>query len=116
MADDLKAPFTARLPDDLLEYAADIADQKMNAAEREMQHDSEAYPEYARALELRDAAVEQLIQEQHCDPMVVDRLESAMTAYGAALAIEMFKRGFMDGGRVCHAFMTGELPRKGAAT
>lgn len=116
MPDDLKAPFSLVLPGDLLDYATDIADWKMGKVEREMQQDSEAYPEYARAADARENAEEFLIQKYHCDPMEIDQLESAMNATGAALAIEMYKRGVLDGGRIYHAFIHGELPRKEAAT
>lgn len=112
MADDLKTPFSLVLPNDLLNYATDIADRKMGRVEREMQQDSEAYPEYARAYEDRENAEEFLIQKYHCDPMEIDHLESAMNATGASLAIEMYKRGVLDGGRIYHAFVAGELPRK----
>ena len=44
--------------------------------------------------------------------MELDQLESALSAAGAELAIEMYKRGGLDGGRMYHAFITGELPRK----
>ncbi len=116
MADDLKAPFFPVLPGDLLDYATDIADWKMGKVEREMQQDSGAYPEYAHAAEDRENAEEFLIQKHHCDPMEIDQLESAMNATGAVLAIEMYKRGVLDGGRIYHAFIHGELPRKEAAT
>jgi len=32
------------------------------------------------------------------------------TAYSSALALEMYLAGARDGGRVYHAFVTGELP------
>lgn len=33
-----------------------------------------------------------------------------MDGYAAALALEMYLAGARDGGRVYHAFITGELP------
>ena len=108
----LKSIGTACLPDDLQEYATSIADWKMNAVEHEMQQNPKKYPEYARAMEACKTAEAQLMQKWSCGPMELDQLESALSAVGAELAIEMYKRGVMDGGRMYHAFITGELPRK----
>lgn len=110
---DSPAGFIGFLPDDLLAYADDIADWKMSSVEHEMVQDPKTYPEYARAIAGREVAETQLIQKLNCTSMEIDQLESAMTAYSAALAIEMYKRGVLDGGRMYHAFITGELPRKG---
>ena len=107
--------FIGFLPHDLLPYADDIADWKMSSVEHEMAQDPETYPEYARAMADREAAETQLIQTRNCPRMEVDQLVCAMTSYSAALAIEMYKRGVLDGGRIYHAFVTGELPRKGEA-
>ena len=108
-----QAGFFGILPDDLTDYADTVADWKMSSVEHEMEQDPETYPEYARAMAEREAAETQLIQARNCPRMEVDQLVCAMTSYSAALAIEMYKRGVLDGGRIYHAFVTGELPRKG---
>ena len=114
MADDLKASGWL-LPEDLLDYGSYVVDKKMTDVELEMQRDSEAYPDFARAAEDRERAEKTLIQKYRCDPMEVDQLEDAMNASGASLAMEMYRRGVLDGGRIYHAFITGELPRQEGA-
>ena len=112
MAEDLKALPADIAQSDLYEYATDIADKRMNTVEREMQKHPELYPVYARAYEAREIQEQEFEEKYRCDPMDIDGLENAMNAVEVELALEMYKRGVLDGGRIYHAFVTGELPRK----
>jgi hypothetical protein len=69
--------------------------------------DSCDYPEFAAAAGKLDAAMDET--DKHPDAKLTERDDLWMT-YSVALALEMYLAGTRDGGRVCHAFITGELP------
>ena len=99
-------------PEKLKEYSADIADKRMGDVEFMMQRSPDKYPEYTAARE-RIAEEEQVLMDKlHCVPFDFDGLECAFTAVNAALAIQAYLQGVQDGGRMYHAFITGELPKK----
>ena len=99
-------------PEKLQEYAVDIADRRMGDVEQMMQRSPDDYPEYTAA---RETIVEQeqaLMDRLHCVSFDFDGLECAFNAVNAALAIQAYLQGVQDGGRMYHAFITGELPKK----
>ena len=98
--------------DEVNTYADDIADWQITRFEREAQKNTEAYPEYAQAVSQMEDEGSALIQKLGGDEMAIEGLLCACLARGAALAVVMYKRGVLDGGRLFHAFLTRELPRK----
>ena len=96
-------------------YADKIADWQITRFEREAQANPDAYPVFTQAAALLEEAERDLIQKLGGDEMATDDILHACHARGGALAIEMYKRGVLDGGRIYHAFLTHELPRKGDA-
>ena len=98
--------------DGMVTYARDIAGWQLEKLERELRSHIQDYPEFARAVELMEDADADLIQKLSGDESVTEDIQSASNAYAATLAIEMYIRGVLDGGRLCHAFLTREFPRK----
>jgi hypothetical protein len=101
--------------DEIGAYTDDIADWQSTRFEREAKANSDAYPEFTQAAALLVEADRDLIQKLGGDEMETDDILHACHARGGALAIEMYKRGVLDDGRIYHAFLTHELPRKGDA-
>ena len=84
-----------------------IAYERIDQIERHLIVSPEAFPEFAAAAQKIDAAMEET--DAHPDAKLTERDDLWMT-YSAALALEMYLAGTRDGGRVYHAFVTGELP------
>ena len=99
-------------PEKLQEYAVDIADRRMGDVEQMMQRSPDDYPEYTAARENIAEQEQALMDKLHCVPFDFDGLECAFNAVNAALAIQVYLQGVQDGGRMYHAFITGELPKK----
>ena len=87
--------------DDWKAWIREIAYERIEQIERQLNACPETFPEFA------DAAMEET--DAHSDAKLTERDDLWMT-YSAALALEMYLAGTRDGGRVYHAFITGELP------
>jgi len=88
-------------------WIREIAYDRIDQIERQLNASPEAFPEFAAAAGKLDAAMDET--DAHPDEKLMERDELWMT-YSAALALEMYLAGTRDGGRVYHAFVTGELP------
>ena len=93
--------------DDWKAWIMEIAYDRMDQIERQLNTCPEAFPEFADAAGKLDAAMDET--DKHPDAKLTERDDLWMT-YSAALALEMYLAGTRDGGRVYHAFITGELP------
>jgi len=93
--------------DDLKAWIREIAYERIDQIERQLNASPEAFPEFAAAAQKIDAAMDET--DAHPDAKLTERNDLWMT-YSAALAREMYLAGTRDGGRVYHAFITGELP------
>ena len=93
--------------DDLKAWIREIAYERIDQIERQLNACPEAFPEFAEAAGKIDAAMEEM--DAHPDAKLTERDDLWMT-YSAVLALEMYLAGTRDGGRVYHAFVTGELP------
>ena len=93
--------------DDLKAWIREIAYDRIDQIERQLNASPDAFPEFAVAAEKIDAAMDET--DAHPDAKLTERDDLWMT-YTAALALEMYLAGTRDGGRVYHAFVTGELP------
>lgn len=99
-------------PENILRYATDVAGWQVDEAEHDMQKRPDDFPEYTHARERMAAAEEDLISKLG-EPMALEEFSDANNAYAAALAIEMYLRGVVDGGRMYHVFTTKNLPLRG---
>ena len=88
-------------------WIREIAYDRIDQIERQLNANPDAFPEFAAATQKIDAAMEET--DTHPDAKLTERDDLWMT-YSAALALEMYLAGTKDGGRVYHAFITGELP------
>ena len=93
--------------DDWKAWIREIAYDRIDQIERQLNASPEAFPDFADAAGKLDAAMEET--DAHPDAKLTERDDLWMT-YTAALALEMYLAGTKDGGRVCHSFITGELP------
>lgn len=96
-------------------YVDSIADHQVTQVELDMQRDPDRFPEYTQASAWLEAEETDLIQKLSGDAMAVEDFLNACIAKCAALAIETYKRGVLDGGRIYHAFVARELPKGGEA-
>ena len=99
--------------DDVCAYADSIADYQVTQVELDMQRNPDRFPEYTQASAWLEAEEANLIQKLGGDALAVEDILSACVAKRAAVAIETYKRGVLDGGRIYHAFATRELPKGG---
>ena len=88
-------------------WIREIAYDRIDQIERHLNSSPEAYPEFAAAAGKLDAAMDET--DAHPDAKLTER-DDLWISYSAALALEMYLAGTRDGGRVYHAFITGELP------
>ena len=93
--------------DDWKAWLREIAYERIDQIECQLNACPEAFPEFADAAGKLDAAMEET--DVHPDARLTERDDLWMT-YTAVLALEMYLAGTLDGGRVYHAFITGELP------
>lgn len=93
--------------DDLKAWIREIAYERIDQIERQLNACPETFPEFADAAGKLDAAMEEA--DAHPDAKLTERDDLWMT-YSAALALEMYLAGIRDSGCVYHAFVTGELP------
>jgi len=93
--------------DDLKAWIREIAYERIDQIERQLNTSPDLFPEFADTAGKIDAAMEET--DKHPDAKLTERDDLWMT-YSAALALEMYLDGTKDGGRVYHAFITGELP------
>ena len=93
--------------DDLKAWIREIAYERIDQIERQLNACPETFPEFADAAGKLDAAMEET--DAHPDAKLSER-DDLWISYSAALALEMYLAGTQDGGRVYHAFITGELP------
>ena len=93
--------------DDWKAWIREIAYERIDQIERQLNASPEAFPEFAAAAQTIDAAMEET--DASPDARLTERDDLWMT-YSAALALEMYLAGTRDGGRIYHAFITGELP------
>ena len=75
-----------------------------------MQTKPEVYTSYTDAIEAERIITQALQKKYGMDKVELDQLVSAVNASGAALAIEMYIAGFLDGGHVAMAFHKREMP------
>ncbi len=92
--------------DDWKVWIREIAYDRIDQIERCLNASPEAYPDFAATDGKLDAAMDET--DAHPDAKLTERDELWMT-YSATLALEMYLAGTRDGGRVYHAFVTGEL-------
>lgn len=102
------------LLEELEKHAYDIASWRVDHIECLMEKAPEDYPEFAAAAKALDAEKERMIQKLGGDYRELEPLTNAFLTYQSLLVFEVYAQAVMDGGRMLHAFVTGELPAKPA--
>ena len=87
-----------------------VAGIRLDEVEHRMQTKPEEYPGYTDAIEAERGIFKTLLEKYHLDKVELDQLVSAVNASGAALAVEMYIAGFLDGGHTAQAFQRREIP------
>ena len=87
-----------------------VAGIRLDEVEHRMQTKTEVYTSYTDAIEAERIITQALLEKYGLDKVELDQLVSAVNASGAALAIEMYIAGFLDGGHVAIAFHKREMP------
>ena len=87
-----------------------VAGIRLDEVEHRMQTKPEEYPEYTDAMEAERILTKALLEKYNLDKVELDQLVGAVNASGAALAVEMYIEGFLDGGHVAMAFQNREIP------
>lgn len=105
-----KPPF--ELSERLQRFATDAAGWQLDAVERDVQQNPSRFAEYAEARKRMDAEETALIQKLGSDALALEPYNNAYSAYAAALAIEMYLHGVLDGACMYKAFDQHELPRE----
>ena len=75
-----------------------VAGIRLDEVEHKMQTKPEEYPEYTDAIEAERILTKALLEKYGLDKVELDQLVGAVNASGAALAVEMYIAGFLDGG------------------
>lgn len=100
------------LLEDLEEYAYDIANWRVDHIECQMEKAPDDFPDFAAAVKALDEEKERMIQKLGGDFRELEPLTRAFLTYQSILIYEVYTQAVMDGGRVLHAFVTGELPAR----
>ena len=90
-----------------MDWIREAALNRIDAVERDLRAHPGRSPSFDRAARELHAALDETGAHPSADLTARDDL---WTGYAAALALEMYLAGARDGGRVYHAFVTGELP------
>ena len=90
-----------------MDWIRDVALNRIDTVERDLRAHPERSPLFDRAVRELHAALDETVAHPNADLTARDDL---WMGYTAALALEMYLAGARDGGRVHHAFVTGELP------
>ena len=85
------------------EIAEMVAGIRLDEVEHRMQLSPEEYPAYTDAIEAERIITQNLIKKYGLDKVELDQL------VGAALAVEMYIEGFLDGGHVAQTFQSREM-------
>ena len=100
------------LLEDLEKYAYDIANWRVDHIECRMEKAPDDFPDFAAAVKALDEEKERMIQKLGGDFRELEPLTRAFLTYQSILIYEVYTQAVMDGGRVLHAFVTGELPAR----
>ena len=92
------------------EIAEMVAGIRLDEVEHRMQTKPDEYPGYTDAIEEERIITQNLIKKYGMDKVELDQLVSALSVQGAAIGVEMYIEGFLDGGHVAMAFHKREMP------
>lgn len=94
------------------QIAETVVGIRLDEVERTIRLNLKDYPSYTDAIEAERIIFTALIKKYGMEKVKVDQLVSALSAQGAALAVEMYIAGFLDGGHVAVAFQRRKLPER----
>lgn len=91
---------------DLYKWLQTVAVERVDAIERHMLTHPQDYPSFNEASQALDAGMKKV----QGDAVDLEARDALWVNYIGHLAVELYLAGARDGGRVYHAFTTGELP------
>jgi len=91
---------------DWYKWLQTVAVERVDAVERHMLTHPKEYPSFNEASQALDDAMKK-VQDNAAD---LEARDALWVNYIGILAVELYLAGARDGGRVYHAFTTGELP------
>ena len=94
------------------QIAETVVGIRLDEVERTIRLNLKDYPSYTDAIEAERIIFTAVIKKYGMEKVKVDQLVSALSAQGAALAVEMYIAGFLDGGHVAVAFQRRKLPER----
>lgn len=97
---------------DLNAYAEELAVQVLDRLNVYMRMHPEEHPDFASGCARIDSAETSLKSILGKDASLVYELGDAHYTRSYALAVEIYRQGVLDGGRIYHAMISGELPVK----
>lgn len=92
---------------DWYNWIQSVALERIDQIERHLNTHPDLFPRFTEAAQQIDAAMEKTAEHPN---EALSARDDIWTAYSSALALEMYLAGARDGGRIYHAFVTGELP------
>lgn len=92
-----------------MDWIREAALSRIDTVERDLRAHPERSPLFDKAVRELHASLDET--EAHPNEELTAR-DDLWMGYTAALGLEMYLAGARDGGRVYHAFITGELPGK----
>ena len=104
--------FNPALLGDLGAYATDIACWRVEAIENSMRRAPDVFLDYTKARENIEREKNELIHKLDGNEFALEPLLTAIMAYHSEIVFEVYKQAVLDGGRICCAFLTRELPVK----
>lgn len=105
-------PNETSVPGNLEDISTGIAHWRIESIKNTMRNAPDAFPDYTQAREDIKREQADLIRKLNSDEFAMESLIKAMMAYHSELILEVYKQAVLDGGRLYHAFVTGELPTK----
>ena len=91
------------------DFAFLIATEQLDRVEQDLNAHPDKHPNYHRAVTILHEMRSRLAP---ITDLRINDLSQAWRSYADALAVEMYLYGVRDGGRIYHAFVTNELPKK----
>ena len=98
--------------EDVQKYVREITALRVDAIESAMRKNPEQFPDFAQLNKDVSVQSDLLIQKMNGDAWALEPLLRVLMGAQTELVNEAYRQGTIDGGRIYHAFVTGELPGK----
>lgn len=98
--------------EDMQQYVREITALRIDTIESAMRKNPAQFPDFAQFNKDVSVQSELLIQKMNGDAWALEPLLRVLMGAQTELVNEAYRQGAIDGGRIYHAFVTGELPRR----